>query len=120
MASFDNEFNQIMAAAKEQSATEREHLERATGIKDGVNWAFGLTPVGERPFIQVTCSSCRTQFRTEQLEFTWRHCGVKSVCPPELSERLKKAQIKRGIRKATSFVDRLLGKETAPAAINNF
>lgn len=122
MSSLENEYNSIIAGAKEKAVAEREHFQNVTGIKEGVNWQFGMTHVGEIPYIQVACSECRTTFRTELLEFKWKHCGVTSVCPPELSERLKKAQIKRGTRASQSFVERLLNKkpEPAPPALSNF
>lgn len=119
MSSIETEYNNLIAGAKEASASEREQLERVTGFLPGVNWKFGTMPTSGRPIIQVACSECRTTFFTELLEFKWKHCGVTSVCPPELSEKLKKAQIKRGTRKTDNFVSRLLGKEPAPA-LNNF
>lgn len=125
MSSLENEYNGIIAGAKEQAAAEREQFERAAGYGEpfsGVKWQFGFTHVGERPFIQVSCSECRTMFRTELLEFKWKHCGVTSVCPEELSAKLKAAQIKKGLRAKESFVERLLGKkaEPAPPALSNF
>ena len=124
MSSLEQEYNGILAGQKEEAAAEREVLERAQGIQEGVNWKFGVMPVSERPVIQVTCSGCRTRWFIEKLEVKLKHCGVVSVAPPELIEQLKAAQIKRGLRAAEGvqgFVDRLLGKKPEPTpALNNF
>ena len=78
MSQLEKEFGEIIASARLQSASERETLERSPNFiqpGSGVKWQFGITPVGERPYIQVSCSGCRTMFRTELLDFKWSDLG---------------------------------------------
>src|SRR5215467_12024262 len=103
MSSLENEYNGIIAGAKEQSRTEREQFERVTGIQAGTNFQFGYTHVEQRPYIKATCSGCKHTLFIEQPDYKWRHCGVISPVPVELGEKLKAAQIKKGLRKAESF-----------------
>jgi hypothetical protein len=127
MASFNQEFNGIIAGMKEQAASEREHFERTQGFGDdygGVKWTFGLSVVSERPFIQASCPACKTKQWFEGLAPKHSCHGITVSCPPELIERLKKAQIKRGLRVSdgvAGFLDRILGKKEEPKpALNNF
>lgn len=120
----DQEYASIVAGMAQSERTREQAAEHLPGhIQPGSGVKFSLQEwqCNGIPYLQVSCEHCRTTIRTAQLDFTWKHCGRVDVVPEELNEKLKRIQIKLGIRKADSFVSQLLGKaEPALAVLKNF
>lgn len=90
----------------------------------GVQWGFRESTFDGRPYIEVSCDKCHTLLRTQQADFTWRHCGMESVVPEKLNDRLVKKQVELGLRKPEGLLAKLFPKPEpkpeAKPALNTF
>ena len=124
MDSLDQQYNEILRAARTQSAAEKE-AEAVSGVFPavGTKWSLHTTQFDERPYVRAACAQCKTVFTTGDLSFVFRHCGEEELMPLDLKKRLEALQIKKGIRMQTGF-DKIRGiSRPAPApapALNHF
>ena len=82
-------------------------------VPAGTTWKLKEYLYDGRPYIEASCDKCSMTMRTESIVpsvVVFKHCGKTETPEPELLERLERIQIARGLRKANSFVKRLLGE----------
>lgn len=127
MSQHNTSYNEIIQSAKDQAITEQQAAEKLPGYiapGSGVKFSLYIAQYDERPLIRVSCSKCKILLFTQNPDFKWEHCGMVSKPPVEVSEQLKRMQIKKGLRRAEGlegFVKDLLGKKPEPTpALSNF
>src|SRR5262249_15480696 len=122
MSQIDKDYAEMMAVSK-ASETQRQQAEIAAGgiaPGSGVKVQLKGRMFDGTPYIYGACGGCRTELSTVALDYVWKHCRRSDAVPAELNERLKAKQIQMGLRKAESFVDRLLGRKQPAPNLNNF
>jgi hypothetical protein len=86
-------------------------------IPEGINFKL-LSYSDGHPFIKASCSYCKTILTIENLNYVWRHCGEESPVPEEISKRLEEQQIRLGIRKKPTLIQRIKGE--TPSLVRAF
>lgn len=114
LAELDNE---VLAGLKTREVREAPApLSGSVDNKD-VKWGYREATFDGRPMVEVYCPKCKTLLRSESADFTWRHCGIESVVPQHLNDRLVKKQVKMGLRKPEGLLAKLFPpKESKPEA----
>lgn len=95
-------------------------------IKEDVNWVLKTRQYDGRPYVRVTCSYCRQDIMTTDVNFVLKHprCDGSRHCsgwdpdpmPEDIRKRLEEMQIKLGLRQARTLVEKILGKPGQPVA----
>jgi len=121
--SIASEYNEIIRGHKSDQVTQHHSEEPSSDfnrIPPGMN--FKLLALSDGiPFIKCSCSDCKMIVTTESVKAVFKHCGVEYPIPQELLDRLEAQQIKRGIRRKPTVIQRIKGETPALAPrLNNF
>ena len=118
MDSLNSEYREVLQNSRIKEAA--KHDAANTGphsIPEGVNFKLVAYSDGI-PFIKASCSRCKMIVTTGSLKFEFKHCARVDQVPQDLINRLEARQIKVGVRKKPTIVQRITGE--TPSLVKAF
>jgi len=122
--SIGSEYKEIMNTKRVEKAREEQTNAESgdyNAIPKGMNFRLCADQYDGRPYIKCSCSDCKMIVEVTGTKAVFFHCGVEYPIPQELLDRLEAQQIKRGIRRKPTVIQRIKGETPALAPrLNNF